>query len=88
MARRGYHETLAILRSWWMMTVPTRNYLVKGIVTAAFTSPGLLRGKIPDLGLPDQMMVMCGPVLPHGYHFWSRRWLEVSLRWSGMSLPA
>jgi hypothetical protein len=23
-----------------------------------------------------------------GHHFWSRRWLEVSLRWSGVPLPA
>jgi hypothetical protein len=45
------------------MMVPPRRYLVEGIVNAAFTSTGLLRGKTPDLVLLYRTTVMLDALL-------------------------
>jgi hypothetical protein len=48
---------------------------------------GVAPGETPDLGLPDRMMATRDAALPtRGIVFWSRPWLEVALRWSGVSL--
>jgi hypothetical protein len=70
-----------------MMTALVRRYLVEGIINAALTSPGLLRGK-PQIwfsGSDD------GDALTPFFlraSFWSRHCLEVVLRWSGVTLSA
>jgi hypothetical protein len=70
-----------------MMTAPVRRYLVEGIVNAALTSLGLLRGK-PQIwfsGSDDGDAL--APFFPRA-SFWSRHCLEVVLRWSGVTLSA
>jgi hypothetical protein len=48
---------------------------------------GVPPGETLDLGLPDWMMATREVGLPAGgIVFWSRPWLELVLRWSGMSL--
>jgi hypothetical protein len=45
-------------------------------------------GETPDLVLLDRKMTTLGAVLLLNTLFWSRRWPEVVLRWSGVTLSA
>jgi hypothetical protein len=62
-----------------------RRYHVEAIVNTAFTSPELLRGK-PPIWFPGSDDGDAWHCSPFRASFWSRRCVEVVLRWSGVSL--